>query len=139
MRREPESGPAQLYCSSRQERPQRGVRPPDRPFAWPRGHASFFCEILALRANLAVKLESRYESILTGQPVTNGKGNTDVVSTAVANSAQPEIRVRVELGPRSYEVRVVSGQGEGFGAFARSALETTWSGRNCRRALLVTD
>jgi 3-dehydroquinate synthase len=36
-------------------------------------------------------------------------------------------------------VRVVSGPGSGFGAFARSALEATWSGRTCRKALLVTD
>jgi 3-dehydroquinate synthase len=54
-------------------------------------------------------------------------------------STEPEIRVRVELGPRTYEVRVVTGRGTGFGAFVRSALEATWSGRNCRRALLVTD
>jgi 3-dehydroquinate synthase len=59
-------------------------------------------------------------------------------NTAAGHSIEPEIRVRVELGPRSYDVCVNSG-GEGFGAFARSALESTWSGRNCRRALLVTD
>jgi 3-dehydroquinate synthase len=34
---------------------------------------------------------------------------------------------------------VVSGRPEKFGAFARAALEATWAGRNCRRALLVTD
>ena len=48
--------------------------------------------------------------------------------------------VRVDLGPRSYEVRVVSGEGPGaFGAFARVALEATWAGRSCRSALIVTD
>ena len=48
--------------------------------------------------------------------------------------------VRVELGLRSYEVRVVSGQGVGaFGRFAREALEGCWAGRGCRSALVVTD
>jgi 3-dehydroquinate synthase len=54
-------------------------------------------------------------------------------------ASAPEVSVRVELGPRSYEVRVVSGPGRGFGAFARAALDATWAGRTCRRALLVTD
>ena len=47
--------------------------------------------------------------------------------------------MRVELGPRSYEVRVVSGRPEGFGPFARAALDANWAGRNCRRALMVSD
>ncbi|WP_435008163.1 3-dehydroquinate synthase [Tundrisphaera lichenicola] len=48
--------------------------------------------------------------------------------------------VNVELGPRSYEVRIVSGAGAGdFGAFAREALGSRWAGRDCRSALLVTD
>ena len=48
--------------------------------------------------------------------------------------------VRVELGPRSYEVRVVSGRGPAaFGEFARGALEASWAGRGCRSALVVTD
>jgi 3-dehydroquinate synthase len=51
----------------------------------------------------------------------------------------PAITVHVPLGPRSYDVRVVSGQAEGFGAFARGALDATWAGRPCRLALLVTD
>src|SRR3954447_24660531 len=68
------------------------------------------------------------------------EGGIPTVATALPQpSTEPEIRVRVELGPRAYEVRVVSGRGAGFGAFARSALDATWSGRNCRRALLVTD
>jgi 3-dehydroquinate synthase len=50
-----------------------------------------------------------------------------------------DIRVSVNLGPRSYEVRVVSGGAEAFGPFARSALDATWGGRNCRRALIVPD
>ncbi len=48
--------------------------------------------------------------------------------------------VRVELGPRSYEVRVVSGEGPAaFGGFAREALAATWAGRGCRSGLVVTD
>ncbi len=49
--------------------------------------------------------------------------------------------VRVELGPRSYEIRIVhGGEGaDGFGAFARRALEASWAGRGCRSALVVTD
>ena len=48
--------------------------------------------------------------------------------------------VRVELGTRSYEVRVVSGEGPGaFGRFAREALEGCWAGRGCRSALVATD
>ena len=47
--------------------------------------------------------------------------------------------VTVPLGPRTYTVRVVSGEPEGFGPFAREALTATWAGRGCRRALIVTD
>nr|WP_254053447.1 3-dehydroquinate synthase [Singulisphaera sp. GP187] len=54
-------------------------------------------------------------------------------------SIEPESRVLVELGPRSYVVQVVSGRQDAFAAFARSALDATWAGRSCRRALLVTD
>ncbi len=50
-----------------------------------------------------------------------------------------EVRVHVNLGPRSYEVRVVTGNPEAFGLFARETLDATWAGRNCRRALMVTD
>ena len=50
-----------------------------------------------------------------------------------------DLSVPVSLGPRSYEVRVVSGRPERFGPFARSALDATWAGRTCRRALVVTD
>lgn len=52
---------------------------------------------------------------------------------------ESEICVPVALGPRSYEVRVVSGRPGEFGAFARAALEASWSGRSCRSALIVTD
>lgn len=47
--------------------------------------------------------------------------------------------VPVPLGPRSYEVRVSEGGPEGFGPFAREALDRTWAGRSCRRGLIVTD
>lgn len=55
------------------------------------------------------------------------------------NAPESETRVRVELGPRSYEVRVVSDRAADFGAFARSCLDASWAGRPCQRALLVTD
>jgi 3-dehydroquinate synthase len=66
------------------------------------------------------------------------------VSTAERSAPSPlspasEVRVPVGLGPRSYEVRVVSGNPEGFGPFAQAALEATWGGRSCHRALVVTD
>src|SRR5581483_9281154 len=54
-------------------------------------------------------------------------------------STDPGSCVRVELGSRSYEVRVVSGEPEALGAFARHALDATWAGRACQRALLITD
>src|SRR5262249_55335103 len=60
------------------------------------------------------------------------------LTTPDDSSNEPAIRVRVELGPRSYDVCVNGGR-DGFGAFARAALDATWTGRNCRRALLVTD
>jgi 3-dehydroquinate synthase len=50
-----------------------------------------------------------------------------------------DIHVAVELGPRSYEIRVVSGRVAEFGPFVRTALDATWSGRSCRSALIVTD
>jgi 3-dehydroquinate synthase len=50
-----------------------------------------------------------------------------------------DVRVPVNLGPRTYEVRVVSGGPERFGPFARAALDGCWAGRTCRRALVVTD
>src|SRR2546428_13568758 len=54
-------------------------------------------------------------------------------------SIATDIPVPVELGPRSYEVRVVTGRTGEFGPFVRAALESTWSGRSCRAALIVTD
>ena len=48
--------------------------------------------------------------------------------------------VRVELGPRSYEVRVVSGESPGaFARFAVEALGASWAGRGCRSGLVLTD
>lgn len=49
------------------------------------------------------------------------------------------ITIRVELGPRSYDICVSTGMGESFGQFVRSALDATWAGKSCRRALIVTD
>jgi 3-dehydroquinate synthase len=51
----------------------------------------------------------------------------------------PEIRIPVVLGPRSYSVRVGTGDFDRIGPFAREALEASWSGRSCRAALVVTD
>jgi 3-dehydroquinate synthase len=50
-----------------------------------------------------------------------------------------DIRVPVDLGPRSYEIRVVTGQPAEFGRFIRGALDSTWAGRSSRSALIVTD
>ncbi|QDV38737.1 3-dehydroquinate synthase [Tautonia plasticadhaerens] len=48
--------------------------------------------------------------------------------------------VRVPLGDRSYDIRIVHGdESGGFGPFAREALEATRAGRSCRSALVVTD
>ena len=52
---------------------------------------------------------------------------------------ETDIRVPVELGPRSYEVRVVTGRSSEFGPFARSVLDTTWAGQSCKSAFIVTD
>ena len=64
-------------------------------------------------------------------------------------SAEPQTRtdpppgsrtVRVPLGDRSYDIRIVQGdEGGGFGPFARSALGATRAGKSCRAALVVTD
>jgi 3-dehydroquinate synthase len=56
-----------------------------------------------------------------------------------ATATEPECRVKVELGPRSYEIVVTRARSELFGAFARAALARTWSGSACTQALLVTD
>lgn len=47
--------------------------------------------------------------------------------------------LRVELGPRSYEIRVVNGATDEFGRFARAALAASWSADSCQRGLIVTD
>ena len=47
--------------------------------------------------------------------------------------------VTVNLGPRSYPIRVVGDEPSGFGPFTRTALDATWAGRGCRQALIVTD
>jgi len=49
------------------------------------------------------------------------------------------IRLEVALGPRSYPIQVVSGDPEGLAPFLRQALDSTWAGRSCRAALIVTD
>jgi 3-dehydroquinate synthase len=54
-------------------------------------------------------------------------------------STAPEPCVKVELGPRSYEIRVVTGRTAEFGAFVREALDRTWAGGSCRSAVVITD
>jgi 3-dehydroquinate synthase len=51
----------------------------------------------------------------------------------------PAEDVIVPLDSRTYVVRVVSGDMPGFGPFARSALDSKWAGKGCRRGLVVTD
>lgn len=64
---------------------------------------------------------------------------TNPLQPSADRRASSEICVRVDLGPRSYDVRVVSGGAERFGPFARNALDATWAGHSCHRALVVTD
>lgn len=64
---------------------------------------------------------------------------TDDPSPASAAVSESDRRVVVDLGPRSYEVRVVTGRTAELGPFVRAALDGTWAGRTCRRALVVTD
>jgi 3-dehydroquinate synthase len=50
------------------------------------------------------------------------------------------LRVAVELGPRSYDIQVVSNPGPGaLSGFVQDSLRRGWAGRGCRRALVVTD
>jgi len=58
---------------------------------------------------------------------------------SVADSDFHDERVPVDLGPRSYVVRVGNGRIDAFGAFVGQALDRSWAGRACRTALLVTD
>ncbi|HKI18451.1 MAG TPA: 3-dehydroquinate synthase [Isosphaeraceae bacterium] len=60
-------------------------------------------------------------------------------SGSIADSESRDDRVPVELGPRSYVVRVGSGGIEAFGSFVRQALERSWAGQSSQTALIVTD
>ena len=74
--------------------------------------------------------------------LVRGRALVSIVSTVARYGSgfrPPDSRVYVELGPRSYEVRVVTGRPDEFGPFVRTALEKTWSGSSCRTALIVTD
>src|SRR5262249_16942313 len=51
----------------------------------------------------------------------------------------PETCVRVELGPRAYDVRIVTAQPGELGPFVRRVLNLSWSGSSCRLAMIVTD
>ncbi|WZO99226.1 3-dehydroquinate synthase [Isosphaeraceae bacterium EP7] len=63
----------------------------------------------------------------------------DRTDDAVETQLEATARVPVDLGPRSYEVRVVSDRAAEFGPFAAEALNETWAGRGCKLALVVTD
>ncbi len=58
---------------------------------------------------------------------------------SVADSEFLDERVLVELGPRSYVVRVGDDRLDAFGPFVRQALDRSWAGRASRAALIVTD
>jgi len=58
---------------------------------------------------------------------------------SVADSEFLDERVPVELGPRSYIVRVGNRRLDAFGSFVRQALDRSWAGRTSRTALVVTD
>ncbi len=60
-------------------------------------------------------------------------------SSSVADSGSQDESVSVELGARSYVVRVGTGRLDAFGSFVRQALDRTWAGHASRSALLVTD
>lgn len=47
--------------------------------------------------------------------------------------------VRVDLGPRSYEIRIVTDQLSALGPFARARVDRSWSAGACRNGLIVTD
>ena len=49
------------------------------------------------------------------------------------------LQVRVDLGPRSYEIHVHSGREAELGPIVREVLSKSWAGRACGRALVVTD
>jgi 3-dehydroquinate synthase len=55
------------------------------------------------------------------------------------SSFSPEDRLRVELGPRSYEIEVRSASTQAFGSFVQRSLASSWTGSSCRSALIVTD
>ncbi len=58
---------------------------------------------------------------------------------ATETGVEEALTVTVPLGPRTYDVRIASGQFAGFGGFVKSALEATWAGRGSRKVLVVTD
>jgi 3-dehydroquinate synthase len=56
-----------------------------------------------------------------------------------STSLSPDTRVKVDLGPRAYDIQVVTGGTLQFGAFVRQALAKTWAASSCRSALIITD
>lgn len=84
------------------------------------------------RPHRAPKRPTRNETrgpVVTVEPTPN---------TDPEASSKPRT-VRVPLGDRSYDIRIVSGDLGGFGPFAREALDASRAGRGCRVALVITD
>jgi 3-dehydroquinate synthase len=78
-------------------------------------------------------------SVAISMPIARFESESMPPSSSNNASEFADEHVRVELGPRSYAVRVGAGGFGGFGEFVRDALDGSWAGRACRQALLVTD
>lgn len=61
------------------------------------------------------------------------------MSTSSPDRHPDHLRVHVALGPRSYEILIVTERPESLSGFTRQSLDRGWAGRSCRRALIVTD
>ena len=61
------------------------------------------------------------------------------VAMMPSTTTAAESGVRVALGPRSYDIEVVTGRSDEFGRFVRAAIDRTWSGASSRRAIIITD
>lgn len=75
------------------------------------------------------------------RPMIDGeRGRAVTAESPTESQPSPDSRtVHVPLGERSYDIRIVHGAPDGFGTFARSALNASRAGRSCRVALVITD
>jgi 3-dehydroquinate synthase len=101
--------------------------------------AALFFSSLANRVAPRQRAEPRAAAAGYNGNKRSNKG--EVRSRVPPDLSSPPTRevVHVELGSRSYDIEIVAGETEAFGGFARRALGASWSGRGCRRALIVTD